>query len=369
MVDAVRCRAGRRPSSTTTAPRTSTPGPSRSARCASSRCSAPRMLDGFGGTGDLAMGAVQTWGTLVRRRQLRRLGARRHARVLALQPGRDTHPRRALRRPRRATAASTVVTVAPDYSPSAIHASLWVNPRPGTDAALALGIARALLERDAVDAAYVREQTDLPFLVRDDTGRFLRQADLEDGGARRRLLRLRRGDRGDRRGAGHARAAERLARARRARAGARRETLQVRRARATVTVRPGAWSGCASDSPRTIPSTSPRSSRASRPAMQARLAELLRGLAPHADLRVVGLEQGVPRRPAPARADPALGAARPARPHGLGRALRGVAPLRGRRDARCRAAAVVAPAPGAARLHAAAARDGGRRSRTRLARG
>ena len=58
-----------------------------------------------------------------------------------------------------------------------------MNPRSGTDAALALGLARALLADGAIDEAYVREQTDLPFLVRDDDGRFLRQADLEIGRA------------------------------------------------------------------------------------------------------------------------------------------------------------------------------------------
>jgi nitrate reductase alpha subunit len=41
---------------------------------------------------------------------------------------------------------------------------------------------RALRERGAVDEDYVREQTDLPFLVREDTKRFLRQSDLEEDG-------------------------------------------------------------------------------------------------------------------------------------------------------------------------------------------
>jgi len=76
----------------------------------------------------------------------------------------------------------TLVTVSPDLSPSAIHASLWINPRPGTDSALALGVARSLIERNALDEAYVREQTDLPFLVREDTGRFLRQSDMSRNG-------------------------------------------------------------------------------------------------------------------------------------------------------------------------------------------
>jgi DMSO reductase family type II enzyme molybdopterin subunit len=76
----------------------------------------------------------------------------------------------------------TVVHVSPDYSPSAVHASLWLNPQPGSDAALALGLARSIIESGAVDAAYVREQTDLPLLVREDTRRLLRESDMEAGG-------------------------------------------------------------------------------------------------------------------------------------------------------------------------------------------
>ena len=76
-----------------------------------------------------------------------------------------------------------VVVVAPDLNASAIHADLWMNPRPGTDAALALAAAQVIVAEKLYDAAYVAEQTDLPLLVRTDTGRFLREADLREGGA------------------------------------------------------------------------------------------------------------------------------------------------------------------------------------------
>jgi DMSO reductase family type II enzyme molybdopterin subunit len=139
------------------------------------------MLDGFAGTGDLAMGAVQTWGTSFvdgssddwcRADTL----IFWHCNPVSTRIP-DAHFATEAR-----YRGTTVVTVSPDFSPSAIHASLWINPRPGTDTALALGVARALLERNAVDEAYVSEQTDLPFLVRDDTGRFLRQSDLDPKG-------------------------------------------------------------------------------------------------------------------------------------------------------------------------------------------
>ncbi len=140
------------------------------------------MLDGFAGTGDLAMGAVQTWGTSFvdgsaddwcRADTL----IFWHCNPVATRIP-DAHFATEAR-----YRGTTVVTVSPDLSPSAIHASLWVNPRPGSDAALALGVVRELLLRgDVIDEAYVREQTDLPFLVRDDTRRFLRGSDLEPDG-------------------------------------------------------------------------------------------------------------------------------------------------------------------------------------------
>lgn len=75
-----------------------------------------------------------------------------------------------------------LVCIAPDYSPSAMHADLWVPVKPGGDAALGLSIAHVLVEESLYDAAFVREQTDLPLLVRDDTHRFLRGSDLGQGG-------------------------------------------------------------------------------------------------------------------------------------------------------------------------------------------
>jgi DMSO reductase family type II enzyme molybdopterin subunit len=74
-----------------------------------------------------------------------------------------------------------VVTIAPDYSASAVHADLFVPVRPGSDAALALAVAQVLLAESRFDADFVRTQTDLPLLVKPD-GRFLRESDLVAGG-------------------------------------------------------------------------------------------------------------------------------------------------------------------------------------------
>ncbi|NIU60546.1 MAG: molybdopterin-dependent oxidoreductase, partial [Pseudomonas stutzeri] len=76
-----------------------------------------------------------------------------------------------------------VVTIAPDYSPSAIHGDYFVPVRIGSDAALALSMCRVIVDEGLVDEAFVREQTDLGLLVRADNGRFLRQCDLKPDGA------------------------------------------------------------------------------------------------------------------------------------------------------------------------------------------
>jgi anaerobic selenocysteine-containing dehydrogenase len=76
-----------------------------------------------------------------------------------------------------------VVTIAPDLNQTAIHADLWISPRVGTDAALALGACQVIVEEGLYEAGYVREQTDLPFLVREDTRRYLREADVVPGGS------------------------------------------------------------------------------------------------------------------------------------------------------------------------------------------
>ncbi len=70
-----------------------------------------------------------------------------------------------------------VVTIAPDFSPSAIHADRYLPVSLGTDAALALGACQVILAENLMHADFVREQTDLPLLVRTDTGRYLRESD------------------------------------------------------------------------------------------------------------------------------------------------------------------------------------------------
>ncbi len=166
------------------------------------------LLDGFGGTGDLAMGAVQSLGTPFVdgtaddwfRTDLLLLW---HCNPVVTRIP-DAHFATEAR-----YRGARVVALCPEYSPTAIHSDLHVSPRPGSDAALALGLARGVIEAGAIDRAYVSEQTDLPLLVRDDNGRYLREADLREAGSeevfylfdrRTGKVRVAPGGRGNRRG-------------------------------------------------------------------------------------------------------------------------------------------------------------------------
>jgi DMSO reductase family type II enzyme molybdopterin subunit len=74
-----------------------------------------------------------------------------------------------------------VVAISPEFTPTAMHASKWLNPRPGTDTALALAMAQVIVAQRLIDEPYLREQSDMPFLVRTDTGQFLRETDMVGG--------------------------------------------------------------------------------------------------------------------------------------------------------------------------------------------
>lgn len=76
-----------------------------------------------------------------------------------------------------------IVSIAPDYNPTTVKADTWIHPKSGTDSALALGMAHVILKEKLFDAENVKEQTDLPYLVRSDNKRFLREADVVAGGS------------------------------------------------------------------------------------------------------------------------------------------------------------------------------------------
>lgn len=75
-----------------------------------------------------------------------------------------------------------LVTIAPDFNPSSCHADEWMNVNIGTDAALALSMAKVVLDEKLYKPEFMVEQTDMPFLVRLDNDEFLREQDLFEGG-------------------------------------------------------------------------------------------------------------------------------------------------------------------------------------------
>jgi DMSO reductase family type II enzyme molybdopterin subunit len=75
-----------------------------------------------------------------------------------------------------------VVQIAPDYNASAIHADYHVPVKIGSDAAFWLGMCQVMIEADRIDRPFMKEQTDLALLLRKDTGRYLRQPDIEGDG-------------------------------------------------------------------------------------------------------------------------------------------------------------------------------------------
>jgi nitrate reductase alpha subunit len=74
-----------------------------------------------------------------------------------------------------------IVTIAPEYSPPATKANYWIPIRPATDTALFLGITRLLIDGGRYDPDFVRRFTDLPLLVRTDSGKRVRAAEVFPG--------------------------------------------------------------------------------------------------------------------------------------------------------------------------------------------
>lgn len=71
-----------------------------------------------------------------------------------------------------------VVVITVEYSATANKADEVLIVRPGMTPALALGMAQVLISEKLYDDAYVKANTDLPLLVRMDTGEMLRASDV-----------------------------------------------------------------------------------------------------------------------------------------------------------------------------------------------
>jgi len=81
------------------------------------------------------------------------------------------------------TRGAALVVVDPRRAGLAKRADQWLRVRPGTDGALALGLAGVMLAQGWYAQTFIRDWSTGPFLVRDDTGRFLTGADLGEAGS------------------------------------------------------------------------------------------------------------------------------------------------------------------------------------------
>lgn len=71
-----------------------------------------------------------------------------------------------------------LIVIDPRRAGFAMRADQWLRVRPGSDGALALGIAGSMIRNKWFDENFIRDWSNGPLLVRSDTNRFLRAGDL-----------------------------------------------------------------------------------------------------------------------------------------------------------------------------------------------
>jgi anaerobic selenocysteine-containing dehydrogenase len=81
-----------------------------------------------------------------------------------------------------------LIVIDPRHTGFANKADLWLRVKPGTDGALALGLANMMIQRGWFDRAFLRDWSNGPLLVRADTGRLLTERDLTPDGSERRYV-------------------------------------------------------------------------------------------------------------------------------------------------------------------------------------
>ena len=71
-----------------------------------------------------------------------------------------------------------IVVIAPEYGAPSTKADYWIPVRPSTDAALWLGVTRLMMDNQWYDETFVKQFTDFPLLIRTDSGKRLRAAEV-----------------------------------------------------------------------------------------------------------------------------------------------------------------------------------------------
>jgi anaerobic selenocysteine-containing dehydrogenase len=94
-----------------------------------------------------------------------------------------TEPASAMRISRAMKRGAKLIVIDPREHALAKKADCWLRVRPGSDGALALAMTHVLFDEALYDATFLRDWTNGPFLIRDDTGALLTGADIDPAGS------------------------------------------------------------------------------------------------------------------------------------------------------------------------------------------
>ncbi len=81
-----------------------------------------------------------------------------------------------------------VVVIDPRFTATAAKADQYIRIRPGTDAAMALGMINVVLEQQLYDSSFITRNTVGPFLVNSQTGLFLKENEVVAGGSEQKYM-------------------------------------------------------------------------------------------------------------------------------------------------------------------------------------
>ncbi len=81
-----------------------------------------------------------------------------------------------------------IICIDPRLTWFSARAKHWLRLRPGTDGALAMGFLNTIINENLFDHEFVEKWTNAPFLIRKDTGRLLRESDLDKEGSRENFM-------------------------------------------------------------------------------------------------------------------------------------------------------------------------------------
>jgi len=81
-----------------------------------------------------------------------------------------------------------LITIDPRLTWFASRSDKWLQLRPGTDGALAMGFLNIIIQEGLYDRAFVEKWTNASHLIREDTGKLLRESDVIEGGSKDNFL-------------------------------------------------------------------------------------------------------------------------------------------------------------------------------------